>query len=118
MDTVSFWNGVARYNEELWAVQVLMIAVAIYLTVRVVVRPGERTDLLMKGFLAFAFAWNGVVFFLIFVKNPISTFIGAPLFIAVAALFAVDAVAQRTHFRLPQARWARAFTIRRTWKSL
>jgi hypothetical protein len=111
MDTAFFWSGVASYNEALWPVQVVMIALAGYLTVRVVARPGPRTDLLMKVFLALAFAWNGVVFFLIYVRSPIATFVGAPLFIAVAVLFVSDAFTQRTRFRFPHAGWARGLTI-------
>ena len=33
----------------------------------------------MKVFPGFAFSWNGIVFFLVDVKSPISTFAGAPL---------------------------------------
>ncbi|MBN1874595.1 MAG: hypothetical protein JXA33_10230 [Anaerolineae bacterium] len=40
-------------------------------------RPGIKTDVWIKTFLAFCFAWYGIVFFLIFVRNPISMSIGA-----------------------------------------
>ena len=88
-----------------------MIIVAAYLTYRVFAQPGPKTDVWMKAFLAFAFAWDGIVFFLVFVRNPISMFTGVPLFIITSALFVVDIFAKKTHFKLPEGRWMRWFTI-------
>jgi hypothetical protein len=111
MDTVTFWNQVITYNEATWPVQVLTILAAMYLTYSVFARPGDKTDVWMKTFLAFAFAWNGLVFFLVFLRNPVSMFTGAPLFIIVSVLFAVDVFAKKTHFRLPEGGWMRGLTI-------
>jgi hypothetical protein len=109
--TEEFWTRVAAYNEATWPVLAVMIVVAAFLTYRVLRRPGARTDMGMKAFLSFAFAWNGVVFFLIFVKNPISMLTGAPLFVIVSALFAADIWTKKTHFRLPEAASKRGLTI-------
>jgi hypothetical protein len=111
MSTEMFWNQVSAYNEALWPVQTVMIVAAAFLTVRAFTRPGPRTDVWMKVFLSFAFAWNGVVFFLLFVRNPISMAIGAPLFFAVSLLFGVDIFTRRTEFRLPDAKWGKALTF-------
>ncbi|MBN1311578.1 MAG: hypothetical protein JXB30_09175 [Anaerolineae bacterium] len=111
MDTSTFWNQIATYNQKTWPVQALMIIAAAYLTYRVFAKPGAKTDIWMKAFLAFAFAWNAAVFFLVFVRNPISTFTGVPLFILVSALFVVDIFAGKTHFRLPEGGWMRRLTI-------
>ena len=111
MDTTTFWNQVALYNTATWPVQAVMIVAAAYLTYRVFVRPGPKTDVWMKAFLALAFAWNGTVFFLIFVRNPISIAIGTPLFLIVSILFVVDIFARKTHFRFPEGKWARGFTM-------
>jgi hypothetical protein len=111
MSAEMFWTGVARYNEALWPVQAAMIVLAAILTYRMFARPGPRTDVWMKAFLSFAFLWNAVVFFLFYVRNPISTFTGVPLFLAVAAFFAIDIWAKRTAFHMPDARWKRALTI-------
>jgi len=116
MSAELFWTGVGRYNEALWPVQAAMIVLAAVLTYRVFARPGPRTDVWMKGFLSFAFLWNAVVFFLFYVRNPISTFTGVPLFLVVAAFFAIDIWAKRTTFSVPDARWKRAFTI--VWLAL
>ena len=106
-----FWSAVAVYNEKMWPIVVLMTFLAAFLTYRVFSRPGHKTDTWLKAFFAFAFAWNGVVFFLIFVKNPISMFTGAPLFILVSLLFAADIVAKKTQFQLPEAKWKRGITL-------
>jgi hypothetical protein len=88
-----------------------MIVAAAFLTWRVFLRPGARTDTWLKAFLSFAFAWNGIVFFLVFLKNPISMFAGAPLFILVSLLFAVDIWTKKTHFRPSQAAWKKGVTL-------
>lgn len=111
MSAETFWTRVGTYNEILWPVQILLAVVAAFLTYRVFARSGARTDTLVKAFLSFAFAWNSVVFFLVFVRNPISTFTGAPLFIVLAILFAVDIFAQKTRFRLPTGKWKRGLTF-------
>jgi hypothetical protein len=111
MSTEVFWTRVAVYNETMWPIMIAMIIAAAFLTYRVFFKPGARTDAWTKAFLSFAFAWNGVVFFLLFVKNPISTFTGAPLFIIVSLLFALDILAKKTHFQPPEATWKGGLTI-------
>jgi len=110
MNTETFWAQVSAYNEATLPVQAILILAAATLTYLVFAKPGAKTDIWMKAFLGLAFAWNGVVFFLIFVKNPISTFFGAPLFIILAILFAVDIFTKRTEFRFPDAKWKKGLT--------
>jgi hypothetical protein len=111
MDTVAFWDHVAAYNVATWPVQVIMVAAAVYLTYCVFAKPGSRTDVWMKAFLAFCFAWNGIVFFLIFVRNPISMFTGVPLFLVISVLLIVDIFAKKIHFKLPEGGWMRGLTF-------
>ena len=106
-----FWSQVGVYNETMWPIVIAMTAAAAFLTYRVLWRSGARSDMWMKAFLSFSFAWNGVVFFLIFVRNPISMFAGAPLFIILSLLFAADILTKRTQFRPPEAAWKKAVTI-------
>ena len=116
MSAETFWARVALYNETWWPVQAVLILVAVFLTYRVIAKPGRRTDVWMKAFLSFAFAWNGVVVFPFYLRSPISMFIGTPLFVGVTILFAVDIWTQKTAFRMPHAPWARALTI--AWLAL
>jgi hypothetical protein len=111
MSTETFWLRVGAYNEATLPIQAVMIIAAVILTYLVFAKPGKKTDVVMKAFLAFAFAWNGVVFFLIFLRNPVSMFTGAPLFIVVSVLFAVDIFTKKTKFHLSDAKWKRGLTI-------
>ena len=92
MSAETFWARVALYNETWWPVQAVLILVAVFLTYRVIAKPGRRTDVWMKAFLSFA------------------------LFVGVTILFAVDIWTQKTAFRMPHAPWARALTI--AWLAL
>jgi hypothetical protein len=116
MSAETFWARVGLYNEALWPVQAALIIIAAFLTHRLIARPGPRTDVWMKAFLSFAFAWDGIVVFLVYLRNPISMAIGTPLFILVAILFAVDIWAQRTAFKLPDTRWGQVLTF--VWLAL
>jgi hypothetical protein len=111
ISTEAFWTRVGVYNETTWPLQLVLVVAAAVLTYMVFARPGRKTDRWMKAFLSFAFAWNGVVLFLFYLKNPVSMFTGTPLFIIVAVLFAVDIFTQKTQFRLPDARWRQGLTM-------
>jgi hypothetical protein len=110
LSTEEFWTQVAVYNEATWPITIAMTIAAVFLTFRVFWRPGARSDMWMKAFLGFAFAWNGIVFFLLYVKNPLSTLTGAPLFIIISFLFVVDIWMGKTHFQPPKATWKKAMT--------
>jgi len=111
MNAETFWMQVGLFNEATLPFQVILIIVALILTYLVFFKPGAQTDTWMKAFFAVAFAWNGVVFFLIYAKNPISTFLGAPLFILLAILFLLDIILKRTEFRLPEQNWKQVLTL-------
>jgi hypothetical protein len=111
MTAETFWTQVSLYNKATWPFQAILIIAALTLTYRVFVKPGALTDIWMKAFLATAFTWNAVVFFLVFVRNPIATFFGAPVFVVLAILFVLDIFAKRTSFQLPDATWKKRLTI-------
>lgn len=111
MSAKEFWTQVAVYNGDMWPLVIALTLAAAFLTYRVFARPGAKTDMWTRAFLCFAFAWNAIVFFLIYVRNPISMFTGAPLFLIVSVLFAVDMVTKRTHFRPPEAAWKKGLTL-------
>jgi len=105
-----FWNQMGLYNEATFSVQIIMVAIAAILTYFIFAKSGTKTNILMKVFLSFAFAWNGIVFFLIYAKSSISTFFAAPLFIIVAILFVVDIFTKKIEFRLPSIKWQKFIT--------
>jgi hypothetical protein len=116
MSAETFWARVGLYNEAWWPLQAILMIVAVFLTYRVIAEPGPRTDVWMKAFLSVAFAWDGILVFLVYLRNPISMAIGTPLFVLVAILFAIDIRAQKTAFRLPDARWGQVLTF--AWLAL
>jgi hypothetical protein len=111
MSTELFWTQVGAYNQRMWPIVMAMTVAAAFLAYRVFFRPGARADVWLKAFLSFAFAWNGIVFFLVSVRNPISTFTGVPLFLILSVLFAVDIRAQKTHFQFPDPMWKKGLTV-------
>ena len=104
MNAETFWTQVGAYNETTFPIQAILVVAVAILTYLMITKPGAKTDIWMKAFLALAFIWNGVVFFIIFTQNPISTYFRAPLFIILAILFVVDTFKKRTEFRFPEAR--------------
>ena len=109
--TETFWHQMAAYNTATLPVQVILAIAAGILVYLVLARDGDIVNGLTKAFLACAFAWNGIVFFVIFGAGPFSKFFGAPLFILTAVVFAVDLFAKRIDFRMPEVTWQRVATI-------
>ena len=108
--TETFWSQMGAYNEATLPVQIIMIIAAGVLTYLVFAKTSARANTLMKMLLSFAFAWNGIVFFLIFAWSIISAVAGT-LFIIIAILFALDIFKKKTEFRLPVTKWQRYLTI-------
>ena len=108
--TETFWSQMGAYNEATLPVQIIMIVAAGVLAYLVFAKTSARANTLMKMLLSFAFAWNGIVFFLIFAWSIISAVAGT-LFIIIAILFALDIFKKKTEFRLPVTKWQRYLTI-------
>jgi hypothetical protein len=108
--TDTFWNQMGAYNEATLPVQIVMMIAAVVLTYFVLAKASARANTLMKLFLSFAFAWTGIVFFLIYASGMVSAFASA-LFIVIAILFALDIFKKKIEFRLPVARWHRYLTL-------
>jgi len=107
MSTETWWNQIGTYNNAIFPMQIIIMIVAIILTYFLFAKPGTKTNKLMKAYLAFTFAWNGIIFFLIFGKELPGIFLGAPLFIIVAILFAWDIFGNKTQLRFPDIKWQR-----------
>jgi hypothetical protein len=109
-DKATFWNQIGAYNEANLPMQIIIAIVAVVLTHLVFSKPGHRTNTLMKAFLSFVFAWN-LIYFLIFARNPIANFLGAPFFMIVAILFALDIFTKKIEFGLPDVTWQKHLTV-------
>ena len=108
--TETFWNQMGAYNEATLPVQIIMMIIAVVLTYFAFAKASPKVNTLLKLFLCFAFAWNGIVFFLIFAWSIISA-VASALFIIVAILFALDIFKKKTEFRFPVVKWERAITL-------
>jgi hypothetical protein len=111
MNEESWWSTSGAYNNAIFPMQIITMVTGITLTYLLLAKPSSKTNNLMKAYLAFTFAWNGIVFFLIFGKELPGALLGAPLFIVTAALFAKDIFTNKIEFRLPSARWHSCLTI-------
>jgi hypothetical protein len=98
------------YNEATLPIQIIMMIAAAVLTYFIFTRRNARANAVMKSFLSFAFAWNGIVFFLVFAWSIISA-IASALFIIIGILFAMDIFRKKTEFRLPVTKWQRYLTV-------
>ncbi|MBM3188617.1 MAG: isoprenylcysteine carboxylmethyltransferase family protein [Chloroflexi bacterium] len=88
--TETFWDQMAAYNDATLFVQGVLTIAGVIVTYLVFAKHDAKANALMRAFLTCAFAWNGVVFFILFSKAPFSNFFGAPLFILIALLFALE----------------------------
>ena len=83
--------------------------VAILLSGWLLLKPGRVQSWFTKLYLAIAFAWNGIVFFLILAKDitgdSYGNYLFGSIFIIVSVLFAVDLFRQKMPFFLPTAGW-------------
>jgi len=105
-----WWDQVGDYNDAIFPIQIILLAAAFVLTLLLFSKPGTRMNKIMKAYLALAFAWNGIVFFLIFGKELPGKFLGIPLFILLAILLAWDLRADRIQLKLPDRTWQKYLT--------
>lgn len=112
-ETEIFWNYIGTYNNAIFPMQIITMIVAVVLTYFLFVKPGSTINKLMKAYLAFTYAWIGVVFFIILVPSslkPDFPILGI-LFIIIALLFAIDIFAGKIEFELPKTEGKRLFTL-------
>ena len=110
-----FWNILGAYGSQIWPTQIIFFVMAILLVGWLWLKPGRSQSLFAKLFLALAFAWNGILFYMTLAKgmagNSQGNYFLGSLFILVAALFAVDLFRQKMQFTLPTAGWQRYMTL-------
>jgi hypothetical protein len=110
-----WWRIIETYGVRIWPVQIVFYIVAILLTGWLLFKPGRIQNWLMKLYLLIAFAWNGILFFLILAKDITGDSYGnyffGSLFIIVSVLFAVDLFREKMQFSLPAAGWRKYATL-------
>jgi hypothetical protein len=110
-----WWRIVEAYLARIWPAQIIFYVVAMLLTGWLLLKPGRVQSRLTKLYLSIAFAWNGVMFFIVLAPgitgDSYGNYLFGTLFTVVALLFAVDLFRQRMEFLPPTHGW-RAYA---TW---
>jgi hypothetical protein len=110
-----FWRIMEAYGARIRPAQTVFYIAAILSVGWLFLKPGRIQSLLAKLYLSIAFAWNGIVFFLILAKDTAGDsygnyFVGS-VFIIVSVLFAVDLFRQKMRLSLPTAGWRKYATL-------
>ncbi len=109
MVSAEIWYGTFElYNSHWLPVIIISWVVLVISTCLVYAKPSDRTNALMKACLAFIFAWNGFVFFLMYMTSSAGPG-GIPM-IAISILFTVDIFRNKIEFRVPDAKWQKYLT--------
>jgi len=108
-----FWSNLETYNNAIFPMQIITLLVAVVLTCFLFIKPGSTINKLMKVYLAFTYAWIGVVFQFIFAPPEfrLGFLISGIGLIIVALLFVIDIFAGKIGFKLPKTRWNKYLTI-------
>jgi hypothetical protein len=106
-----WWSQVGAYNEAVFPMQIIMLAVALVLSCFLFAKPGPKIGKLMKAYLSFAFFWNGMVFFMIFGKELPGKFLGIPLFVLLGILMAWDIHTNKIQLKFPGTTWQKYLLV-------
>lgn len=104
-----FWRIIAAYGSQIWPIQIIFYFVAIFLVGWLLLTSGRFQSRITKLFLSIAFAWNGIMFYMILAKgmagNSRGNYFFGTLFILVSVLFIIDLFKQKMQFALPTSGW-------------
>ena len=110
MNATEYWDHLGDFNNTTWPVQIIWIICTIIVGITLFRKYSNWSNNVLKLLLSFAFAWNGIVFFILFSHGPIHHYFFSPLFILIALLFIVDVITKKTELRLPDRKWIRYIT--------
>jgi hypothetical protein len=110
-----WWSVIENYGAEIWPAQIVFYVIAVLLVGWLFLRPGRTHSWITKLYLAIAFAWNGIVFFLILAGDitgdSYGNYLFGFIFIIVSVLFLVDLFRNKMQFSLPASVWLRYITL-------
>lgn len=101
------WNNLEVYNNSIFPMQIIMLAVAIALTNLLFTKPSSKMDKIMKGYLAFAFTWAGLMFPI----HGFSKVFFTIYFLVLASLFIIDMFTAKIEFKLPETNGKKYFVV-------
>jgi hypothetical protein len=110
-----FWRVMGAYGAAISPAQIIFYVAAILSVGWLFLKPGRIQNLCIKLYLALAFAWTSVAFYMIFARDMAgdshANYVFGAAFIVVSALFAVDVFRQRMRFSLPTVGWRKVATL-------
>ena len=110
-----FWRVMEAYGAGISPAQIISYVAAILCVGWVFLRSGKIQSLCAKLYLAIAFAWTGIAFYMILARDmagdSYGNYVFGAVFVVVSALFTVDLFRQRMHFSLPAAGWQRVTSL-------
>ena len=109
----TFWNNLGLYNNSIFPFQIITLIIAVILTYFLFAKPSAKANKLMKAYLAFTYAWIGVVFQFIFAPPEFRLvfLISRVGLIVVALLFVIDIFVGKIEFELPKTWWKKYLTL-------
>ena len=60
-----FWRAMEAYGARIWPIQIVFYVAAILFVGWLFLKPGRLQSLSVKTYLSIAFAWNGIMFYMI-----------------------------------------------------
>jgi hypothetical protein len=106
-----WWNSLHNYGFTIFPAQIFFYLAAISLPIIFFRRPGQTADRVIKGCMAFAFCWIGIIFFLLLGQKLPAHIAQCFLFLSISVLFIVDLFTGNSQFRIPVKRWQRNATM-------
>jgi hypothetical protein len=110
-----WWQIIERYGTQIYPIQIVFYIIAALLVVWLFISPGKLQNILLKLYLSIAFAWIGIVFFLILARDitggNYGNYLFGSIFIIASILFAVDIFRKKMQFSLPRVRWRKYTTL-------
>jgi len=100
-------NNLEVYNNSIFPMQIIMLAVAIVLTYFLFSKPGSMVNKLIKAYLAFVFAWAGLIFPIYGFSKIIFTI----YHLVLASLFIIDIFRVKIEFKLPETNGKKYFVL-------
>jgi hypothetical protein len=110
-----WWGIMGAYGAGIWPAQVVFYLAAIFLAGWLLFQPGRAQSWFAKLYLSIAFAWNGIVFFLVLARDitggSYGNYFFGSIFIIVSVLLAVDLFRKKMLFALPATGWRKHATL-------
>jgi len=107
LNTEILRNNLEVYNNSIFPMQIIILVVAMVLTYFLFAKPSAKMDKITKGYLAFAFAWVGLVFPI----HGFSKIIFTIYYLVLSSLFIIDIFSIKIEFKLPETNGKKCFVL-------